>query len=162
MTPAPTLTLLYHGCPAFLHRRFPAPPPSSPPPDLALHSQQLPLRWACSRTLNSSSQLLDLPGDLNPCPGCVWLQQGLSDSHSVRLPQSSCFTVSLKCFSSDSVAPIWGPDPCSSPPPAKGGSGPNNTPVSPPSSFILRSFAWVCIYFSAGQVPLSALAWCSP
>ena len=102
MTPAPTLTLLYHGCPAFLHRRFPAPPPSSPPPDLALHSQQLPLRWACSRTLNSSSQLLDLPGDLNPCPGCVWLQQGLSDSHSVRLPQSSCFTVSLKCFSSAS------------------------------------------------------------
>ena len=35
------------------------------------------------QTLNSSSQLLCLPGDLHPCPGYVWLQQGLSDSHSI-------------------------------------------------------------------------------
>ena len=32
---------------------------------------------------NSSSQPLHLPGDLCPCPGYVWLQQGLSDSHSI-------------------------------------------------------------------------------
>ena len=49
-----------------------------------------------------SSQLLHLPGDLWPCPGYIWLLQGLSDSHSFRLPQISCFTLSLKCFSSDS------------------------------------------------------------
>ena len=34
-------------------------------------------------SLNSSSQLLHLLGDLHPCPGYVWLQQGLSDSHSI-------------------------------------------------------------------------------
>ena len=29
-----------------------------------------------------------------------------------RLPQISCFTLSLECFSSDSVAPMWGSGPC--------------------------------------------------
>ena len=47
--------------------------------------------------LHSSSQLLWLLGDLRPCPGHIWLQQGLSG-----LPQISCFTLSLKYFSSDS------------------------------------------------------------
>ena len=31
----------------------------------------------------------------------------------------------------------------------------------PPSSFILPSFAWLCIFFSAGQVLLLTLSWCS-
>ena len=35
------------------------------------------------RSLNSSSQPLCLPGDLCPCPGCVCLRQGLSDSHCI-------------------------------------------------------------------------------
>ena len=35
------------------------------------------------QSLNSSSQLLRLPGDQFSCPGYVWLQQGLSDSHSI-------------------------------------------------------------------------------
>ena len=35
------------------------------------------------------------------------------------------------------------------------------TPVLPPSSFILPSFVWVYIFFSTGQVLLSALSWCS-
>ena len=52
--------------------------------------------------LNSSSQPLRRPGELHPCSGYVWLQQGLSDSHSFRRPQVSCFTLGLKCFSSDS------------------------------------------------------------
>ena len=34
------------------------------------------------QSLNSSSQLLCLPGDLCPCPGYLWRQQGLSNSHS--------------------------------------------------------------------------------
>ena len=54
------------------------------------------------QSLNSSSQPLHLPGDLCPCLGSAWLWQGLSDSHSFRLPQVSCFTLSLTCFSSDS------------------------------------------------------------
>ena len=36
-----------------------------------------------AQSLNSSSQLLHLPGDLRPCLGYVWLLQGLSDSHSI-------------------------------------------------------------------------------
>ena len=51
--------------------------------------------------------------------------------------------------------------PASVPPPAKGRSSPTNTPVFPPSSFILPSFAWVYVFFSIGQVLLSALSWCS-
>ena len=35
------------------------------------------------QSLNSNSQPLCLPGDLHPCPGYAWLQQGLSDSHSI-------------------------------------------------------------------------------
>ena len=52
-----------------------------------------------------SSQLLRLLGDLHPSLGCVWLWQGLI-LIAFRLPQISCFTLSLKCFSSD-------PDSCS-------------------------------------------------
>ena len=40
-------------------------------------------------------------------------------------------------------------------------TSPANTPISPPSSFVLPSFAWVYIFFSSGQVLLSALSWCS-
>ena len=35
------------------------------------------------QSLNSSSQLLYLSGDLHPCPGYVWLRQGLFDSHPI-------------------------------------------------------------------------------
>ena len=35
------------------------------------------------QSLNSSSPQLGLPGGLRPCPGFVWLWQGLSDSHSI-------------------------------------------------------------------------------
>ena len=50
--------------------------------------------------------------------------------------------------------------PASVPQPSEGRSSPNNTPVSPPSSFILWSFVWFSIFFPSGQV-LSALSWCS-
>ena len=51
--------------------------------------------------------------------------------------------------------------PASVPPPAEGRSSPTNTPVSPPSFFILLSFVWFYVFFSTGQVLLSALSWCS-
>ena len=35
------------------------------------------------QSLNSNSQPLSLPGDVCPCLAYVWLQQGLSDSHSI-------------------------------------------------------------------------------
>ena len=113
------------------------------------------------QSLNSNFQPLRLPGDLRPCPGYVWLQQVLI-LIPFRLPQMSCFTPSLKCFCSDSdVCPMWGWTPASVPPPAKGRSSPANTPVFPPSSFLLPSFAWVYIFFSTSQVFLSVLSWCS-
>ena len=46
-------------------------------------------------------------------------------------------------------------------PPTEGRSSPTNTPVFLPNSFILLSFAWVYVFFSAGQVLLSILSWCS-
>ena len=54
------------------------------------------------QSLNSSSQPLPLPGDQHPCPGYLWLQQDCLILIPFRLPQISCFTLSLKCFSSDS------------------------------------------------------------
>ena len=47
------------------------------------------------------------------------------------------------------------------PPPAEGRSNPTNTSIFPPSPFILLSFAWFYIFFSAGQVLLSTLSWWS-
>ena len=94
----------FHGCLAFHHRHF------SPQ---AFHQAFLPhIPWICLSTvnsnphcgiapqfLNSSSQPLHLPGDQGSMNGCV------KDCLSLipfRLPQISCFTLSLKCFSSDS------------------------------------------------------------
>ena len=75
-----------------------------------------------------------------------------------RLPQISCFPLSLKCFSSGSIAPCGDWTPASVPPSAEGTSSPTNTPVFPPSSFILPSFAWVYIFFPLARYscPLSA------
>ena len=52
--------------------------------------------------------------------------------------------------------------PPSVPPHAKRRSSATNTPVFPPRSFILPSFAWFCIFFSTGQVLLfcSQLVFC--
>ena len=51
--------------------------------------------------------------------------------------------------------------PASVSPHGEGRSSPTNTPVFPSSSFVLQSFVWFHIFFSAGQVLLSALSWCS-
>ena len=79
-----------------------------------------------------------------------------------RLPQISHFTPSLKCFSTDSDnRSNVGIRPLLQFPHPEGTSSPTNTPVFPPTSFILPSFTWFYIFFSAGQVLLSALSWCS-
>ena len=46
-------------------------------------------------------------------------------------------------------------------PPTEGRSCPTNTPAFSPNSFLLLSFSWFYIFFSTGQVFLSALSWCS-
>ena len=76
-----------------------------------------------------------------------------------RLPQISCYTLSLSPLT-QTIALMWGLDPCFSSPTCWGQSSPTNTAVFPPSSFILARFVWVYIFFSSGQVLLSALSWC--
>ena len=45
--------------------------------------------------------------------------------------------------------------------PTEGRSSPSNTPVSPPSSFILPSFVWFYIFFSMSGTPLhSQMVFC--
>ena len=141
MDPPPThdsaVLPCFHGCLAFLHRHF---PPESPPhiPSVPLSAvNSSPRSGIVPLSLNPSSQTLCLPGDQHSCPryGCG----NYLILIPFRLPQISCFTLSLKCFSSDSdnhpdvgIIP-----PHSVPPPAEGRPSPN-TPVFPPSSFILR------------------------
>ena len=91
----------FHGCLAFLHQHF---PPQSPPSHPLIHLSTVnssPRPGIAPQSLNSSSPPLHLPGDQHSCPGFVWLQQGLSDSHSIQAATNQLFH-SLKCFSSDS------------------------------------------------------------
>jgi hypothetical protein len=62
---------------------------SSPRPGIAPHS------------LNSSSQLLCLPGTCVPVRGMYGCSKDCLILIPFRLPLISCFTLSLKCFSSD-------------------------------------------------------------
>ena len=123
----------FHGCLAFLHRHLPPQSPPSHPLGLSLHSQQQPLSWDCSTIPRFSSQPLHLLGMQVPVQGLYGCSKDCLILIPFRLPQISCFTLSLKCFSSDS----W--TPASVPPPAEGRSSPNpnNTPVFPvvPSSY---------------------------
>ena len=80
-----------------------------------------------------------------------------------RLPQISCFTLSLKCLSSDSdncpdvgIRPLF-----QFPYPLRTGPSLLTLLFFPPSSFVLPSFVWFYIFFSTGQVLLSSLSWCS-
>ena len=57
------------------------------------------------------------------------------------------------------IAPMRGSDSCFSSPTSRGQV--LLTLVFPPSSLVLPSFAWFYIFFSSGQVVLSALSWCS-
>ena len=101
------------------------------------------------QSLNFSSQLLSLLGYLCPCPGHVWLQQRLSILIPFRVPQISCFTLSLKCFSSDPHScPDVGIGPLLQVPhPPRAGLVLVTVLFFPPSSFILPSFLWFCIFF---------------
>ena len=93
----------FHGCLAFLHRHFPPQSPPSHPLDPSLHTQHQPLPWDCSTIPKlqlpasaPSRRPAFLPGGMyGCCKDCLILIP-------FRLPQISCFTLSLKCFPSDS------------------------------------------------------------
>ena len=92
--------------------------------------------------LNSSSQPLHLPGTCIPVLGMDGCNEDCLILIPFRLPQISCFTLSLKCFSSDpDSCPNVGSGPLLQfPHSTKGRSSLTNTPVFPPSFFILQSF----------------------
>ena len=73
-----------------------------------------------------------------------------------RLLHFSGFPLSLKCFSSDSdnCPRCGGWTPASVPSPAEGRPSPTNTPVSPPTSFILPSFVALYILFRWSGTPV--------
>ena len=107
---------------------------------------------------NSSSQPLRLPAVPHSRRG----KHGCGKGRLIlpfRLPQLSCFSLSLECFSSASDScPHVGQDPCFSSPPAEGRSSPTNTPVYPPapsSHRVLRGslFSFLMVRSSC---PLSA------
>ena len=102
------------------------------------------------QSLNPSSQPLHLPGDQHSCPGYVWLRKDCLILILFRLPQISCFTLSLKCFSSDSDnCPSVGIRPLLQfLHPLKAGPVPLTLLFFPPSSFVLPSFVWFYIVFS--------------
>ena len=154
----------FHGCPALLHRHFP-PQSSLYPLDSSLCSQHLPSPWDCSTIPKLSSQLLHLPGDLCPCLGMHGWGEDCLILTTFRLPPVSSFTLRLKCFSSDSDnCPDVGMGPLLQfPHPPRAGPVLVTLlfPLTPPSSFILLSVAWFYIFFSGGQVLLSALSWYS-
>ena len=93
----------FHGCPAFLHRHSPPPSPPSHPFDLSLHSQQQPLPWDCSTILKLQFPKLQLiQGTSIPVLYMYVCVKVCLILIPFRLPQISCFILSLKCFSSDS------------------------------------------------------------
>ena len=92
----------FHGCLAFLPQHFPPGSLPSHPLNPSLHSQQLSSPWDCSTNLK-----LQLPAtEPSRGPAFVWGMPGCGKDYLIlipfRLPQISCFTVSLKCFSFDS------------------------------------------------------------
>ena len=99
-------------------------------------------------SLNSSSQLCAFRDTSGPVQGMYGSNKGCLMLIPFRPPQISCFTLSLKFFSSDQkIALMWGSDPCfSSPSLLRAGPG-QLTLVFPPSSFLLPSFVWVYIFF---------------
>ena len=180
MAPLPTgdsaVSPCFYSCPAFLHRHFQPQLPPSHPLDLSLHSQQQPLTWDCSTILKfqlqaaaPSRKSTSLSGVCMAAARTVWFSFHLS-CHRTAISLSALNVSPL----TQTIAPMWGSDPCFSPPPAKGGSSPTNTPVFPLvplSSRVLRgslySFPLVrySCQLSAGILHellcLKVYSWCS-
>ena len=114
---------------------------SSPCPEIAPQS------------LNPSSQPLHLPEDLRPCPGYVWLWQGLWFNLGCHRSAVSLSALNVAPLRQLSRCGDW--TPASVPPPSEGRSSPTNTPVFPP---VPSSYRVLCGSFSLVRYscPLSA------
>ena len=116
--------------------------------------------WDCSTLPKLALSCCAFQGTLVPVLGTYCCGRGCLILIAFRLLLISCFTLSLKCFSSDSdccpnvvIRPLL-----QFPHPPRAGPV-LLTLLFPPSSFILLSFAWVHTFFPTGQVLLSALSW---
>ena len=150
----------FHGCRAFLHRYFPPWTPPSYPLNLSLCNQQQPPPWDCS-TIPKLQFPATAPSRGSESLFGVCIAAARTIWFSFHL--GCCFTLSLKCFSSDS-------DSCPDvgirlllqfPHLLRAGPVLLTLLFFPFSSFIPLSFASFYIFFSACQVLLSALSWCS-
>ena len=153
----------FHGCPAFLHRRFPPQFPPSHPRNLSLRSQQQPLPWDCSRIPKlqlpaavASRGFASLFGVCMAAARTVWFSFHLG-CHRSAVSRSALNVSRL----TQTIAPLWRSDPCFSSPTGRGPVQSYKHSCFSPSSFILPSFAWFYIFFSTIQLLLSALSWCS-
>ena len=77
--------------PVFPPQAFPTTISSHIPPVVLSMVNSSPRHRIPPQSLNSSSQLLCLLGDLHPCLGYVWVRQGLSDSHSIEAATDQLF-----------------------------------------------------------------------
>ena len=127
-------TVCFHGCPAFLHGHFPPQSPTSHPLDLSLHSQQQPSPWDCSTipkiqlpAAAPSRGPASLSGVCMAVASTVWFSFHFGCHRSA---------VSLSALNvsplTQTIALMWGLDPCFCSPTRQGRSSPNNTPVPPP------------------------------
>ena len=166
MAPPPThdsaVSPCFHGYLAFFHRHFPPVSSLTSPQSVSLQSTAalalglLPVRKRQLLATAPSRRPAFLPSICMAVARTVWISFH-SGCHRSAVSLSALNVSPL----TQTVAPLLGSDPASVPPPSEGRSSPTNTPVSPRSSFILRSFAWFCVFFSTGQVLLSAPSWCS-
>ena len=126
----------FHDCRAFLHRHFPLQSPPSRPLNPALHSQtpalalgllhnpQTPVPSHCT----FQETRIPVRGTYGCGKDCLILLP-------FRLPQLSCFTLSLNVSPPliRQLSPRGDQTPASVPPPAEGRCSPTNTPVFPPA-----------------------------
>ena len=167
MAPPPTcdsaVSPCFHGCPAFLHGHLPPQSPLSYPLNLSLHSQQ-----QSSPSDFSTIPKFQLPATAASRGPASLFGVGMAVARTVWFSfhlgcQRSAISLSALNVSplTQTIALMWGSDPCFSSPHTSGRSSPTNTPVFPPSSFVLLSFVWLYILFSSSQVLLSTLSRCS-
>ena len=113
---------LFHGCLVFLHRHFPSRSPPSDPLNPSRLSQQQPSHWDCSTVPKlqlpataPSRRPTFLPSICMAVARTVWFSFHLGCHRSAVSP--SALNVSPL---TQTIAPLWGSDPCFSSPPGQG------------------------------------------
>ena len=148
------------GCLGFLHRHFPGQSPPSHPLDPSLHSQQQShfriaphfLKLQLLATMPSRGPV-SLTGVHMAAAWTVWFS-----FHGCQRSAVSLSALDVSPLTQDSCPHVGLGPLLQFPHPPRAGP---TLLFFPPSSFILLSFARFCIFFSAGQVLLSTLSWCS-